>query len=70
MTSDCARLDNTTIQMMLTRTTLCFGQFVVMNLLGSFGTYKPASVKIAVRTICCLKVVRRRHRSGIGYVVY
>lgn len=30
------------------------------------GTYKPARVNRTVKTICCLTVVRRRHRSGIG----
>ena len=30
-------------------------------------TYKPAKVKRIVKTICCLTVVRSRHKSGIGY---
>ena len=37
---------------------------------GSFGeTDNPASVKMAVRRICCLIVVLRRQRSGIGWAV-
>lgn len=30
-------------------------------------TYKPASVKTDVKMICCLRVTRRRQRSGIGF---
>ena len=52
-------------QTMLTTTTLKFllvtiQQHVVVE------TYKPAKMNRAVRTSCCLRVVRRRHSSGIG----
>ena len=32
-------------------------------------TYKPATVKMDVKMICCLRVTLRRQRSGIGFPV-
>ena len=32
-------------------------------------TYKPATVKMDVKMICCLMVTLRRQRSGIGFPV-
>lgn len=54
--------------MMLTSTTLSgvsLGEYVTRD----WKIYKPARVKMAVRMICCRAVVRRRHRSGIGWRV-
>lgn len=42
-------------------------QFGAIKTLYEVLTYKPASVKMDVKTTCCLSVTRRRHRSGIGY---
>lgn len=65
--SDCSSLERTTIQIMLTRTTLC----AMLSQAGDWRfvsfTYKPAKVKMADSMICCLVVVRRRHKRGIGF---
>lgn len=58
-------LERTTTQTMLTITTLTL-MLATNQKASRLQTYKPAKVKRAVRTICCLRVVRRRHKSGIG----
>lgn len=65
MTSSDSSRARTTIHMMLTRTTL-LDVNLIFNGEGIQGTHNPANVKMAVRIICCLVVVRRRHSSGIG----
>ena len=53
--------------MMLTRTTL-YAMLARGEIWWSVTfAYKPANVKMADSMICCLVVVRRRHKRGIGY---
>lgn len=58
-------LDRTTTQIILTRTTLAVSVGATREIWAI--AYKPARVKMAVKMMCCLIDIRRRHSNGIGW---